>query len=100
MLLHQSLRHVAGASTSSITLDLLQAKLRVPSAFGVLQNFVLDLDKIDPSGNRDVDPLSISYTVAILAAIKACLRSTMLRYCFDADPLFATIRAWPEIVDV
>ena len=97
-LLYQSLRHLQGAASSTITVNLAAATIIVPSAFGVLQTFHIDLDRIDPDGARDSEAFTVTYTAVILAAMKACLRSTMLRDCFDASPLLRYVNSWHNIV--
>ena len=81
-----------------ITVNLVAATITVPSSFGVLQTFYIDLDRIDPSGARDSEAFTVTYTVVILAAMKACLRSTMLRDCFDASTLLRDMNSWHNIV--
>ena len=73
-LLYQSLRHLQEAASSTITVNLAAATITIPSAFGVLQTFHIDLDRIDPGGMRNSDAFTVTYTVVILAAMKACLR--------------------------
>ena len=97
-LLYQSLRHLQGAASSTITVNLAAGTIIVPSAFGVLQTFYIDLDKIDPGGARNSEAFTVTYTTVILAATKACLRSTMLRNCFDASTLLRDVNSWHDIV--
>ena len=97
-LLYQSLRHLQGAASSTISVNLAAATITVPSAFGVLQTFHIDLDRIDPGGARNSEGFTVTYTAVILAATKACLRSTMLRDCFDASPLLRDVNSWHNIV--
>ena len=92
-LLYQSLRHLQGAASSTITVNLAAATITVPSAFGVLQTFHIDLDRIDPGGARNAEAFTVTYTAVILAATKACLRSTMLRDCFDASTLLRDVNS-------
>ncbi|KAM0802739.1 hypothetical protein BDR22DRAFT_819417 [Usnea florida] len=97
-LLYQSLRHLQGAASSTVTVDLAAATITVPSAFGVVQTFRIDLDRIDHGGARNSEAFTVRYTTVILAATKACLRSTMLRDCFDASALLRDVNSWDDIV--
>ena len=99
MLLYQSMRHIQHAAISTVEVNLQAGTMVVPSAFGVLQTFYIDMDKIDPgSRSRNPDALTISYPTVILAATRACLRSTMLKDSFDAYWLLQAVRSWDEVV--
>ncbi len=87
-LFYQSLRNVEQATLSTIQVDMRTATIMVPSAFGILQTFVLDLDDIYPDQTWSYDPVIVPYSAIVLAALKSCLRSQMLMDCFHADPLF------------
>jgi hypothetical protein len=87
-LVYQSIRHLKEVTTSTIQLDMRATTLKVPSAFGVMQHFYMDMDQIAPGENRSHETLPVSHTVVVLAAMRSALRSMMLRSCVDADLFF------------
>ena len=52
-LLHTSIRNLQEITRSDIQLDLQSTTLKVPSAFGIMQHFPVDMDQILPDGPRD-----------------------------------------------
>ena len=100
-LFYQSLRHLSQATQSTVRVDPRAATVSIPSAFGVLQTFQLDLDRMYPSQTRiSSEAVAVPYSVVVLAALKSCTRSQMLMDCFNARPLIDLIREWTDIVYV
>ncbi len=97
-LFYQSLRHLQQATNSTIEVDTRAATISIPSAFGVLQTFTLDLDRVYPDQKRGHDPLSVPYSAIVIAALKSCTRSQMLRDCFDAGPLIEFVQDCSDLV--
>ena len=97
-LLYQSLRHLQETSLSVVQVDLRAATIKIPSAFGFMQTFVLDLDRMYPSQDRSHDTQSVPYSAVVLAALKGCLRSYMLQQCFDSGPLLQMIDRCSDVV--
>ncbi len=97
-LFYQSLRHLQQVTNSTIEVDTRAATISIPSAFGVLQTFTLDLDRVYPDQNRGHDPLSVPYSAIVIAALKSCTRSQMLRDCFDAGPLIEFVQDSSDLV--
>lgn len=97
-LLYQSLRHLQETSLSVVQVDLRAATIKIPSAFGFMQTFVLDLDRMYPSQDRSHDTQSVPYSAVVLAALKGCLRSYILRQCFDSRPLLKVIDQCSDVV--
>ena len=97
-LFYQSLRHLRQATLSTIQIDVRAATISIPSAFGVLQTFTLDLDRMYPSHMRNQESMNAPYSAIVLASLKACVRSKMLQYYFDARPLMDFIEACPDVV--
>ena len=97
-LLYQSLRYLQETSLSVVQVDLRAATIKIPSAFGFMQTFVLDLDRMYPSQDRSHDTQSVPYSAVVLAALKGCLRSYMLRQCFDSRPLLKMIDQCSDVV--
>ena len=101
MLLYQSMRHIQRVATSTVEINIQAGTMTVPSAFGVMQTFNIDMDRIDSGSlSRSPEALIVSYPTVILAATKACLRSVMLRDSFNASSLFQAVHSWDEIVYV
>jgi hypothetical protein len=99
-LVYQSIRHLKETTASTIQLDMRATTLKVPSAFGIMQHFYVDMDLIAPEETRSHETVSVSHTVVVLAAMRSTLRSMMLRSCFDADPLLDTVVRWKDVVYV
>lgn len=97
-LFYQSLRHLQQATHSTIEVDTRAATISIPSAFGVLQTFTLDLDRVYPDQKRGHDPISVPYSAIVIASLKSCIRSQMLRDCFDAGPLIEFVQDCPDLV--
>ncbi|RYP61456.1 hypothetical protein DL770_009780 [Monosporascus sp. CRB-9-2] len=86
-LVYQSTRNLTEGTSTTIQLDLRSTTLKVPSAFGVMQHFPVDWDRISPGEDRSHDTIPVSHTVVILASMRSLLRSMMLRCSLDAGPL-------------
>ena len=97
-LFYQSLRHLQETSLSVVQVDLRAATIKIPSAFGFTQTFVLDLDRMYSSQDRSHDTQNVPYAAVVLAALKGCLRSHMLRQCFDSGPLLKMIDQCSDVV--
>ena len=97
-LLYQSLRHLQETSLSVVQVDLRAGTIKIPSAFGFMQTFVLDLDRMYPSQARSHDTQSVPYSAVVLAALKGCLRSYMLRQCFNSGPLLRMVDQCSDVV--
>ena len=97
-LFYQSLRHLQQTTTSTIQVDMRAGTIKIPSAFGVLQTFILDLDRVIRGQTRSHDSVNVPYSATVLASLRGCLRSQMLRDCFNADPLMGLIQNCGDIV--
>ena len=97
-LLYQSLRHLQETSLCVVQVDLRAATIKIPSTFGFTQTFALDLDRMYSSQDRSHDTQSFPYSAVVLAALKGCLRSYMLRQCFDSGPLLKMIDRCSDVV--
>ena len=95
-LLYQSLRHLQETSQSVVQVDLRAATIKIPAAFGFMQTFILDLDRIYPERSHDTH--SVPYSAVVLASLKACLRSYMLGQYFDSAPLWRMIFQCSDVV--
>ena len=99
-LLYQSVRHISQAMLSTIQIDLRATTISIPSAFDALQVFTVDLDKLLPEEIRNQGLVAVPYPAIVLASLKSCVRSQMLRDCCDAGPLMQMIRDCPDVVMV
>ena len=97
-LFYQSLRHLQQITTSTIQVDMRAGTIKIPSAFGVLQTFTIDLDAIYRGQTRSHESVNVPYSATVLASLRGCLRSQMLSNCFDADPLMETIQDCGDVV--
>ena len=99
-LFYQSLRHLNQRSQATIRVDTRKGQVVVPSAFGGQQTFALDLEKIFSDEERNQDAVNVPYSTVVVASLKACTRSQMLKDCFDAGPLMRFILDCPDVVPV
>lgn len=102
-IVYHSLRRLPATvhTTANATIFLSDAAtIETVSALGVRQTFVVDLAKIYPQYERKPEPVVIIYSTIILAATKACLRSTMLMNCFDARPLIEAVESMDDVIHV
>lgn len=88
-LVYQSARHMTAPSKAPIEFDLRAGTLTIPSTFGTIQTFELDMDvlqkqqlQLGAQGN-----ISVKHSDVLKAALRAYLRSLMLASCYDAEPL-------------
>ena len=88
-LVYQSARHMSASSDVRIEIDLRTGILSIPSTFGTLQTFEIDMDIL----YKDQLPLgapariSVKHSDILKGALRAYLRSLMLESCYDAEPL-------------
>lgn len=99
-LVYQSMRHLRESTTATVELDMRAGTIKVPSAFGVMQQFIVDLDRIFPEDMRSHETISVRQTTVVLAAMKSCLRSEMLKSCHDTTPLLKLVQEVQEQGDV
>jgi hypothetical protein len=97
-LVQQSLRNIEETSSSNISLDLRSTTLKVPSAFGVVQHFIVDWDQISSGQPRPFQTVPVSYTVVVLASLRSLLRCMMLKESLEADPLLNMAESWKDVV--
>lgn len=99
-LVYQSMRHLRESTTATVELDMRAGVIKVPSAFGVMQQFIVDLDRIFPEDMRSHETISVRHTTVVLAAMKSCLRSEMLKSCHDITPLLKLVQGVQERGDM
>ena len=99
-LLHGSIRNLKETTRSDIQLDLRSTTLKVPSAFGVMQHFPVDMDQILPEEPRGHESIAVSHTAVILAGLRGALRCMMFLSCPDADPLLSLVSNFKDTVYV
>ncbi|KAI1469337.1 uncharacterized protein F4812DRAFT_470341 [Daldinia caldariorum] len=100
VLVRQSLRNISESTNSTVQLDMWSKTLKVPSAFGVFESFIVDWDLLRPDDPRTHEIVEISHTVIALATIRAILRCKMLSICFDADPLISVVGEWEDVIHI
>ncbi|PVH72313.1 hypothetical protein DL98DRAFT_610858 [Cadophora sp. DSE1049] len=98
-LVSQSARHLEVSTSSVVEIDLRAGTLRVPSAFGVIQSFVVDLHAIYPDTRSESETLSVNHSMVLVASLKACLRSFLLKNCLESEPLLKLVGGDSEVLD-
>ncbi|KAH9240173.1 hypothetical protein K456DRAFT_1719498 [Colletotrichum gloeosporioides 23] len=92
-------RMIPESTGKSVTLDLGPAStLNVPSVMGVIQKYPVDITQIFPGENISIEAVEIRFHHLIFAALKACLRSTVLETSLDSTPLFEAFLQMNEVV--
>jgi len=87
-LISQSVRHLNSSAASTNEIDLGSGAVKVPGAFGAIQEFKVEVDAMYPADKRSIEILTVGYTTVLLAALKACLRSFLLWNSLDSESLF------------
>lgn len=83
-LVRASGRNLGSAIHAPIMLNMRTGILKIPVAFGMVQDFVVDIRELFPElGVPHDENVQISYMTVFIAAVRACLRSTMLLDCFS-----------------
>lgn len=101
-IISQSVRMLDECINSKIHLNLDDATLNVPAVFGIVKKFPVDRGLLVESAGRALPPgvLEIDYTVLILLALKATIRSSFLETSLDSTPLFEKVMAMSDVVYV
>lgn len=90
-LVYQSARHLDVSSQSRVEIDMRAGKVKVPSTFGVVQTFEVDVHVLDFASTRSRDDLSVKHSAVLIAALRASIRSQMLSLCIPSGPLHGMI---------
>lgn len=98
-LVSQSARHLEVSTSSVVEIDLRAGSLKVPSAFGIMQSFIVDVHAIYTDATMATETISVNHTMVLVAALKACLRSFMLENCLEAEPLFKLLEGDSEVLE-
>lgn len=101
-LVYQSARYIETSSKSQIEFDLRAGSVMVPSAFGALQIFQVDMEIMSTGTNatssNSRDTVTVKHDVVLLAALRAFVRSSLLNLCPDADAVNALLEGKEETV--
>lgn len=92
-LVYQSARYLEVSSQTQTELDPRTGTLRVPSAFGVVQVFEIDVSIFEhiPGLALSQNPTTLAHSQILLGALRAYVRSRMLSLCIDAQPVAAAL---------
>lgn len=74
------------------------ASLKVPKAFGVVQHFFVDWQEMFPEQVRSHEVISVSYTVVVLATVRALVKCEMLLCCPNARLLIDAVLEVGDVV--
>lgn len=77
-LLYQSARYLDVSSYSHTEFDLRAGTIKVPSAFGVIPTFEVDLHIFPQGRTRNREDVTVKQSVILISALRACVRSHML----------------------
>jgi hypothetical protein len=89
-LVYQSARHMTVSSKVPIEFDFRAGTLTIPSTFGTVQTFELDVENLQRQQQLQLGAqgkISVEHSDILKAALRAYLRSLMLASCYDAEPL-------------
>ena len=86
-LVYQSARHLEVSSQSRVEIDMRAGMIKVPSTFGVVQTFEVDVHVLDFTGTRSRDDFPVKHSAVLIAALRASIRSQMLSLCIPSGPL-------------
>ncbi|KAI0555588.1 hypothetical protein F4679DRAFT_176445 [Xylaria curta] len=89
-LIRQSVRRLDRTTNVTVPVDCTRGVIQVPTAFGPVQEFVVDREELWPNETPN-GVLQETYTCILLASVQACLRSKMLQTSFDGRPLLKHI---------
>ena len=95
-LLYQSARYLDVSSYSHTEFDLRAGTIKVPSAFGVMQTFEVDLHIFPRGRTRNREDVTVKHSVILISALRACVRSHMLANCIHARPLMRVLDKYDE----
>lgn len=98
----QSIRELQACLSTKIALDTAAGTLNVPTVFGSIKKFPIELDSLlsDPQALRQQDQIELPYVRVVLMVFKACLKSTFLKTSLGSDPLFEEAFRTNEILEV
>lgn len=99
-LVRQSARRFDQAPPATINADMRSGVLKIPSAFGILQEFPLSITELYPRGTFTDDLIPIRYSAVLISSLRACLRSAMLRDCFSSNPLIEKVLGFQSTIHV
>ena len=98
-LVSQSARHLEVSTSSVVEIDLRAGTLKVPSAFCIIQSFAVDLHAIYSDTGVENETLSVNHSMVLVASLKACLRSFLLKNCLESEPLFQLVGWDSEVLN-
>lgn len=99
-LVRQSARRFDQAPDVAVTVDMRSGVLKIPSVFGILQEFPLNITELYPGRIFTDEVMPVRYSVVLIVTLRACLRSTMLRDCFSSNPLITRVLGFESTVYV
>ncbi|KAK5630072.1 hypothetical protein RRF57_005787 [Xylaria bambusicola] len=89
-LIRQFVRRLDRTANITIPVDCTMGAIKVPTAFGPVQEFIVNRNELWPN-EVPKGILNETYTSILLASLRACLRSKMLRTGFDSKPLLSHV---------
>lgn len=99
-LVRQSARRFNQAPAATTNADMRSGVLKIPSAFGIVQEFPLSITELYPRGTFTDDLIPIRYSAVLISSLRACLRSAMLRDCFSSNPLIEKVLGFQSTIHV
>jgi hypothetical protein len=101
-LVTESARHLrefpTNATQARVEVNLYNGTVKIPSGFGFMRTFVVDMDVLYPNEERDQQAIMVEYPILLLCCLRASLRSKMLCMALHSDPLLATMEMLGDIV--
>ena len=99
-LMRQSARRFREAVDAAIKIDMRSGTLQVPAAFGIIQEFPLNVIDLYPTRPASDEVISVKYSSVLIVTLRACLRSAMLRDCFSSIPLIGQVLGLEDVIRI
>ncbi|KAG9256375.1 uncharacterized protein F5Z01DRAFT_698303 [Emericellopsis atlantica] len=99
-LIAQSARLLSEGLDGSVVVDLGHGAIEMPTVMNFVAKFPIDTDRLFPDAASDMlsGTVTIRLARALLACLRAALRSAMFDTALDSVPLFEAVRRLDEVV--
>ena len=97
-LMRQSARRFREAVDAAIKIDMRSGIIQVPVAFGIIQEFPLNVTELYPTRAASDEVVSVKYSLVLIVTLRACLRSAMLGDCFSSIPLIHEVLGLEDVI--
>ena len=99
-LMVRTARRSQQAPDAEVRIDMRSGMLQVPAEFGVILEFPLEIQELYPQNATSDEVIPVRYSLVLIVALRACLRSDMLRNCFDSHPLLRQVSGLEDVIQI